>query len=52
MVGDTTSDFEAARANGIESVGVTWGYGRPEELALADRIVSSPEALVAVLPSV
>lgn len=52
MVGDTTSDFEAARANGIESVGVTWGYGRPEELALADRIVSSPETLVAVLPSV
>lgn len=46
MVGDTVSDFEAARANGVESVGVTWGYGRSDELALADRIVSSPSDLL------
>lgn len=46
MVGDTASDFEAARANGIESVGVTWGYGKPEELALADRLVSDAGFLV------
>lgn len=45
MVGDTSSDFEAAKANGIESVGVTWGYGKPAELALADRLVSAPDGL-------
>ena len=36
MVGDTSSDFEAARANGVFSVGVVWGYGTEEELAQAD----------------
>jgi phosphoglycolate phosphatase len=41
IVGDTKSDFLAAKENGIESVGVTWGYGKPEELALADRLVST-----------
>ena len=41
LVGDTKSDFNAARENGIESVGVTWGYGTPEELALADRLAST-----------
>ena len=45
MVGDTWSDFEAAEKNGIESVGVTWGYGTPEDLARADRIVSSASEL-------
>ena len=43
MVGDTMSDFAAARENGIESVGVAWGYGTPAELAYADRIVNKPE---------
>ena len=42
MVGDTASDFEAARANGVFSVGVEWGYGRPDELAAADVTVSAP----------
>ena len=41
LVGDTNSDFEAAKANGVESVGVTWGYGKPEELALAGSVVNS-----------
>ena len=36
LVGDTMSDFEAARANGVFSVGVAWGYGKPDELAAAD----------------
>jgi len=36
LVGDTANDFEAARANGVMSVGVTWGYGTGEELAQAD----------------
>ena len=46
MVGDTASDFEAARANGIESIGVTWGYGKPAELALAGCLVSDPSDLL------
>ena len=46
MVGDTASDFEAARANGVESVGVTWGYGKPTELALAGCLVSDPSDLL------
>ena len=46
MVGDTASDFEAARANGVESIGVTWGYGKQAELAQADRLVSDAEFLI------
>ena len=42
IVGDTKSDFVAAKDNGIESVGVVWGYGKPDELALADRIAHTP----------
>ena len=50
MVGDTAGDFAAARANGVESVAVAWGYGKPEELAQADAIVHEPDALLR-LPS-
>lgn len=46
MVGDTDSDFGAARANGMESVGVAWGYGRPDELSRADRIASAPSEIL------
>ena len=42
MVGDTGNDFEAARQNGVASVGVTWGYGTAAELATADRRVQTP----------
>jgi phosphoglycolate phosphatase len=43
MVGDRAHDVVGARANGIEAVGVLWGYGHPRELeaAGADRIVAS-----------
>jgi len=46
IVGDTKSDFVAARENGIASIGVAWGYGGPDELALADRVVSSPAEIL------
>jgi phosphoglycolate phosphatase len=44
MVGDRKHDVLAARAHGIRSVGVTWGYGSLEELqdAGADIICNSP----------
>jgi phosphoglycolate phosphatase len=35
MVGDRNFDIEAARANGVTSIAVTYGYGTPEELASA-----------------
>lgn len=31
MVGDRMHDIEAAKEHGIDSVGVLWGYGSPEE---------------------
>lgn len=49
LVGDTANDFEAAAANGVRSVGVAWGYGRPEELAQADAVCRTPGALVRVV---
>ena len=45
MVGDTASDFEAASENGMESVGVTWGYGTEKELAMATRIARTPSEI-------
>ena len=38
MVGDTKGDVDAGRANGMSTVGVTWGYGEPGEVAEADRV--------------
>jgi phosphoglycolate phosphatase len=33
MIGDRAADVVAARANGVEPVGVLWGYGSAEELS-------------------
>lgn len=41
MVGDTKGDVDAGAANGMRTVGVTWGYGSREELAGADEIKDS-----------
>lgn len=38
MVGDTRGDIDAGKANGMCTIGVTWGYGSKEELAGADEI--------------
>lgn len=47
MIGDRRFDVEGAKAMGVESVGVTYGYGGMEELreAKADYIVRSVEEL-------
>ena len=44
IVGDTHLDIEAGKANGLRTIGVTWGYGTREELekACADEIKSEP----------
>ena len=51
MIGDRRFDVEGARAIGVESVGVTYGYGDMEELreAKADYIVRSVEELQSFL---
>lgn len=38
MVGDTKGDIDAGKANGVYTIGVTWGYGAREELVEADEI--------------
>ena len=45
MVGDTWNDFEAAKANGIASIGVSWGYGTAADLLAADRVVHAPNEI-------
>ena len=48
MIGDRKHDVLAARAHGITSVGVTWGFGSAEELATAgaDTVCASASELV------
>ena len=43
MVGDRMHDVVGARANGVLTVGVLWGYGSHEELAAAGADVLCPE---------
>ena len=51
MVGDRAQDIDGARAHGMRSVGVRWGYAEVGELetAGASAIVASPGDLVNVL---
>ena len=48
MIGDRDQDIYGAKANGLQSAGVLWGYGSREELmdAGADYIVSAPSDIV------
>ncbi len=47
MVGDRYHDIRAAKANGVQSVGVLWGYGSETELrdAGADQLIAEPAQL-------
>lgn len=49
MVGDRHHDIDAARAVGMKSIAVTWGYGSGEELAQADAICDTPAELQAMI---
>ncbi len=53
MVGDREHDVVGARANGIRTVGVTYGYGTHAELAYAgaEEIVASPADVVSAIRS-
>jgi phosphoglycolate phosphatase len=54
MIGDRAGDIIAARANGIRSIGVLWGYGARAELveAGADGLCPSPGELPACLAQI
>jgi phosphoglycolate phosphatase len=47
MIGDRRFDVLGGRANGMRTIGVTWGFGSRQELeaAGADRIVDAPSDL-------
>ena len=45
MVGDRHHDIEAANANGLRAIGVSWGFAEGGELAGADAIAASPRQL-------
>lgn len=49
MIGDRHHDIDAARAVGMKSIGVTWGYGSGDELALADRLCTTTADLQAAI---
>ena len=51
MIGDRSHDIIGAKNNGLESIGVTYGYGTREELldSGADRLASSPSDILNIL---
>ena len=48
MVGDRYHDIEGAKANGLHSAGVLWGYGTEEELqkASAEYLFAKPDDIL------
>jgi phosphoglycolate phosphatase len=52
FVGDTRIDVETARAAGMRSIAVTWGFRTRAELAAAhpDALIDSPDELLRALP--
>ena len=51
MIGDRAADVRAAKANGVRSIGVLWGYGSAHELVDAgvDILCKTPSELAAHL---
>ena len=51
MVGDTAFDVEGAAVNGIPTIGVSWGYGKVEDMVAtgAKAIAHSPAELLELL---
>ena len=47
MIGDRAADIQAAKASGLRSIGVLWGYGSERELidAKADALCATPREL-------
>lgn len=51
MIGDRHHDIDAARAVGMQAIGVTWGYGADAELAAADAVCHRPADLAGMIQS-
>ena len=53
MVGDRDHDVQGARQNGLDCIGVTWGFGSPEELAAAGAaaLADTPARVVEAVPA-
>jgi phosphoglycolate phosphatase len=51
MIGDRDHDVEGAHLNGIDCIGVTWGFGSVDELerAGADVVVDEPHQVAAAV---
>ena len=49
LVGDRSTDIDAAHQFGILGIGARWGYGSPGELDKADLIFDSPKDLLKIL---
>jgi phosphoglycolate phosphatase len=49
MIGDRVFDFQAARANRIRCLAAGWGYGSPQEYALADAVAAAPQDVPALV---
>jgi phosphoglycolate phosphatase len=49
MIGDRVFDFQAAGANHIRCLAAGWGYGSPEEYALADAVAAAPHNVPALV---
>ena len=51
MVGDTKFDVIGAKHHGIPAIGVSWGYGKVEDMAAAGAIAiaDSPDELLAMI---
>jgi phosphoglycolate phosphatase len=53
MIGDRHHDIDAGRANGVGTIGVTWGFGSRAELveATPDHIVDAPADVARIVRS-
>ena len=49
MIGDRHHDIDGALANGVAAIGVTYGYGSPDELAHANARVGQASELVSAI---
>jgi phosphoglycolate phosphatase len=49
MIGDRHHDITGAAGNGLDAIGVTWGYGRTDEFDGAVFVADTPEALLEYL---
>jgi phosphoglycolate phosphatase len=49
MIGDRIFDIQAAHANQLRCVAAGWGYGPPEECALADAVAATPADVPSLL---